>query len=1029
MAGTDEPSADGSCEGNLLPGTRDYLEAIISGSLDGIAVFNEQQQLEYVNDAGCQFMGVPREQLIGRHFSDFVPPESRQFYQQKWEQAMASGTVPYEGNVLKPDGSIVHVLVSDRVIAVGGQKKCITIVKDISELKATHNALRNANENLETLVEERTAELSGTVAERNRVIEALRESEGRYRELVENCGLMVVSYDPECRICYVNTRCIEYMGLAGRDVVGKHVTEAFGPEIGGKIVERMAGLLATGKAEPAMDRAMTPAGPRWLWGQPSVVRDDSGKVTGVTVFIQDMTEQKLAEYELHKSEHLFRDLVNYAGFIVVRCSLDGTLHFMNDMGLQYGGRRFTDVAGMHMSQVWGTVMAESFMSGIRRALEKGKDIERELEMPFQRGTRWFWARYNLMKDAEGRPESVICFAHDITDQKHAEMKLKESEEKHRQLVETAGLVMAIWDLEGRMQFVNGLGASFLRCKPDDVLGKLVTEVFGPVLGGSFLRDMQRIVEVGFDDEHVTEMPLPGGVRWFWSKGNPIRDSRGKTTAVAVFARDVTEEKLAQQKVIESEARYRDLIEKSGLAVTYHGADARIILVNELSAAYLRGKPEDFIGRLMSEIVGLPSGQTMDQTILDVVRNGRDIEVDKELTLPVGRRFMRARFAIVRNPDGGVGGVVVFAQDHTEQTLAELALKESESRRRMLTDMAMEAIFMHDDGILLEANPKFYEMFGYQPEEILGKDIRPMTLAPESVEMVVNHYRSTHGTGTQAIAMRKDGTKFLIETRGVSTMYKGRKVRVGVVTDISDRVRAETELAEIREKMATAERLAAVGYIGATMAHEVNTPLSVMRLTLQMLMADLQKLDGQEKNLGQAETILREIDRVSDIMRRYREMSRPAREISDSADEIRRVPEQVRRMFQEAAHNVKLRINIGDEVPELLTRLGNINDAEQLMFVLVQNAVQAADSKKRETLNVTGCIKGDSVELRFADDCCGIPPENLAKIFEPFFSTKPRNIGTGLGLSIVRRLLQEQGGGIRVESQPGKGTTFIVTYPA
>ncbi|HSV26641.1 MAG TPA: ATP-binding protein [Sedimentisphaerales bacterium] len=71
---------------------------------------------------------------------------------------------------------------------------------------------------------------------------------------------------------------------------------------------------------------------------------------------------------------------------------------------------------------------------------------------------------------------------------------------------------------------------------------------------------------------------------------------------------------------------------------------------------------------------------------------------------------------------------------------------------------------------------------------------------------------------------------------------------------------------------------------------------------------------------------------------------------------------------------------------------------------------------------------NNVELRFQDDCSGIAPENLEKIFDPFFSTKPRTSGTGLGLSIVRRLLQERGGNIRVESQPGKGTTFIVTYP-
>jgi PAS domain S-box-containing protein len=1122
-------------------------------------------------------------------------------------------------------------------------------------------------------------DLTEAVQARDSMIVALRESEGRYRELVENCGLMVVSYDPECRIRYMNARCMEHIGLKGPSFVGRHVTEVFGPEIGGRIVERMAKLLATGKTEPAMDRVMTPAGPRWFWAQPSVMRDDSGKVTGVTVFVQDITEQKLAEDKLQKSEEEFRHLVNYAGFIIVRCSLDGTVYFMNDMGLQYGDRRFTDAAGRHMSQMWGPVMAESFMGGIQRALEKGKDIERELEMPFRRGTRWFWARYNLMKDAEGRPESVIFFAHDITNQKLAEVQLKESEEslrelvkasgimvarfdteyrfafinevgqtilglepgdiigKHvtdvlgeelgarfvssihriietgqsletvagaqlkgaqrwfwshgglirdragapagvalfsrdvteermaqiklaeneenyRQLVETAGLVMAIWDLEGRMQFVNGLGASFLRCKPEDVLGKHVTEVFGPVVGGSFLRDMQRIVEKGIDDEHVTEMPLPGGVRWFWSRGNLMRDSRGKTTGVAVFARDVTEERLArrkveesegkyrqfveecglivlcfspdgrvtfvnsqgvrfldraveaivgntvekvfgeefgkvvrdriahiaatgsieyyedrlttsrgmrwilghpsiirdangrvssvvahihditeyrlaQEKVRESEERYQQLIETAGVSVTCFDNDLRVTLVNSISAARFGRRPDEVIGKRLSDIAGLASFKFMERELRKVLETKRVYEQEVELVLPVGRRWYWYRMNPLYGADGQVAGVMVFAHDISEQKMAQLALHESESRRRMLTDMAMEAIFMHEDGILLEANPRYFEMFGYTPEELLGKQARDITLTPESLRMAMENIRTGGHKRIQVVGVRKDGSQFPCEIYGMDAMYKGRKVRVAVTMDISDRVKAETELAQIREKMATTERLAAVGYIGATMAHEVNTPLSVMRLTLQMLIGELEKGGGRKTNLEQAGTILREIDRVSGIVRRYREMSRPSREIGDNADEIRAAPELVKRVFLEAAHNVKLHITIGDEVPELLTKLGNVNDAEQLMFVLVQNAVQAADSRKSETLNVTGCIRDKNVELRFADDCCGIPPENLTKIFEPFFSTKPRNIGTGLGLSIVRRLLQERGGSIKVESEPGRGTTFIVTYPA
>ncbi|HSV26642.1 MAG TPA: histidine kinase dimerization/phospho-acceptor domain-containing protein, partial [Sedimentisphaerales bacterium] len=144
-----------------------------------------------------------------------------------------------------------------------------------------------------------------------------------------------------------------------------------------------------------------------------------------------------------------------------------------------------------------------------------------------------------------------------------------------------------------------------------------------------------------------------------------------------------------------------------------------------------------------------------------------------------------------------------------------------------------------------------------------------------------------------------------------------------------------------------ERLAAVGYVGATMAHEVNTPLSVMRLTTQMLMAELEKTGNRKTSIEKTEVILREIDRVSEIIRRYRELSRPAREISDSDDEILAVPEQIVRAFKGAAEKSKLRIAIGEEVPELLVRLGSVNDAEQLMFVLVQKPYRRQTAEEGE----------------------------------------------------------------------------------
>ena len=118
------------------------------------------------------------------------------------------------------------------------------------------------------------------------------------------------------------------------------------------------------------------------------------------------------------------------------------------------------------------------------------------------------------------------------------------------------------------------------------------------------------------------------------------------------------------------------------------------------------------------------------------------------------------------------------------------------------------------------------------------------------------------------------------------------------------------------------------------------------------------------------------------------------------------------------------MGLGD-LPEVKT---NEMALEQIFLIIIQNAIEAADGRKEHKLDITGKFADGNIELQFADDCCGIAPENLDRIFEPFFSTKTEDKGMGLGLDIVQQILISCGGQIRVESQLGKGTTFYVTLP-
>jgi len=164
-----------------------------------------------------------------------------------------------------------------------------------------------------------------------------------------------------------------------------------------------------------------------------------------------------------------------------------------------------------------------------------------------------------------------------------------------------------------------------------------------------------------------------------------------------------------------------------------------------------------------------------------------------------------------------------------------------------------------------------------------------------------------------------------------------------------------------------------------------------------------------------------------MIRKFRQYSQaPALESTGNVN-VSTVADRIVSVLSERAKQAVMRISIKDlgDLPEV-----EINEMvlEQIFLIIIQNAIEAADGRKLHQLDITAKCADANIELQFSDDCCGIAPENIDKIFEPFFSTKTKDKGMGLGLDIVQHLLIHHGGQIRVESRHGKGTTFYLTLP-
>jgi C4-dicarboxylate-specific signal transduction histidine kinase len=239
--------------------------------------------------------------------------------------------------------------------------------------------------------------------------------------------------------------------------------------------------------------------------------------------------------------------------------------------------------------------------------------------------------------------------------------------------------------------------------------------------------------------------------------------------------------------------------------------------------------------------------------------------------------------------------------------------------------------------------------------------------------------------------------------------------------------AEEELNKYREQMAKAEQLASVGTLSATLAHELTQPLTVIRLSIQNSLAELETVSCPDTVVEDLKEGLSEISSMTSMVNRFRNFARISTKRTVSKVDLKAVAERIVKLLDESAWrvNVTLRVEGMDKLPLIYTYE---RELEQLFFSMIENAIQAADGKKSRQVIISGAVIDEHIELQFSDNCGGIAPENLDRIFEPFFTTKSVAERTGLGLCVVERIVSQVGGKIRVESKLGRGSTFFVTLP-
>ncbi len=595
--------------------------------------------------------------------------------------------------------------------------------------------------------------------------------------------------------------------------------------------------------------------------------------------------------------------------------------------------------------------------------------------------------------------------------------------------------VSVTDLDGQICYVN---QAFLRntgLAAEEVIGKSFPET-GVVETEQFYTVHRQV---------MPQLLAEGAVREVQTLGlNPdgsriavlvdlvlLRDAAGEPSHVGAVVRQVTGLTEAEYALIQSERRYREIVETVADLIITFDLDGRLLSVNSAARTMLGLDPDDVIGRHIADLVVAEHREAVASQFGHVM-GGHSVQSEMVLADYEGRPIHVEYRASPVMDNGRIVGGRAIAWDITNRKHLERELKASEERYRTFVESAGETIATVDGGgTFLYMNSTAARQLGGQPADFVGKtmwEVFPPEVAEFQMADIRNVIRT--GEGHSTVSLSCVGGEMRWYNTTIQPLHDDGGNVTGaliIARDIHDLKKAQDELDAYRERMMRAEQLASLGTLSATLAHELTQPLTVIRLSIQNALNDLDGMRCPPRVVEDLKDGLGEVACVTAIAERFRDFARRSSEKTVGRISIADAAGKVMSLLRQSAResNIVLETKGLDTLPPLcLPEKG----MEQLIFAMAQNAIQAADGRKRHQFTMVGHRNGDWIELQFCDDCIGIAPEHLGQVFEPFFTTKPVGQGTGLGLCIAQQIVSRARGRICVDSDRGRGTTFRVSLP-
>ena len=662
--------------------TEEAVDIIFTTDIDGYFV--------YSNNAGLKSSGYVLEELRQKNYLDLVLPTYKlkmmRFYLKQLRSGTSTAYIEYP--FVTKDGSTKWY----------GQNS--TLIRENDKIIGFHLIARDITERKK--MEEQALLLANAV---------------------ESTSEIITITDLENRFTFVNKAFLNTYKFSKEEVLGKNPGLILSPSNNKKPEEIISAVRKEGwKGELLNKRKDGTEFPIML--NTSEVKDSEGRVLALMGIARDITEQKKTEDRLYRLSREFRTLAENAPDVIMR--FDGKLK------LTYVNKAVERLMNINVDNIKDRTFAEAgipedmwrkLQDAIRLVFNSGEELIAEIKMPVGTQRKYFESRMAPEFDRYGRVESVLVISRDITERKKADESLRESERRFRNILENMSLLSVILDVNGKIAFCNDYLLSITGWTKKEILGKDWFDLFIPAEDRDKTRSV--FVSVIHNDEELkhykNEILTKDGSRRFISWNNtPLRDSAGEIIGITSIGEDITEKRITENELKETNAVLSAVFNASPLAI--HTIDVKGIMRSWNPAS------ERMFGWKASEAVGhpnpiIPEDKRTEYENLreglfnNEARNGIELKRMKKDGSPLDIRLFSAP---LKDDSGNIFGGMALMENITEKKKAENELRKLS---QAVKQSPASIVITNVNGLIEYVNPKFSAVTGYTFEEAIGQNPR------------------------------------------------------------------------------------------------------------------------------------------------------------------------------------------------------------------------------------------------------------------------------------------------------------------